>query len=363
MNEILKKGNKGEWSEFYTFIKLLAERKLDAADENLNKIRDIFYPVLRIIREEASGKMEYEFADDNRVKIIQAGSEIALVNGSDLKSKVAEIFRLIKDGDKSSFSIPEASELMNRFYTTQLNAGNTKKEDITLKIHDHYTGTEPNVGFSIKSLIGAASSLLNASPVTNFIFKVNGLGENNIVEINSIETSSKIRDRLSAVIAAGGSFSFEGMTSSVFKRNLRRIDAVLPEIVSQLLLAYFLGKGSSLRDIVNSFGESEADMLSFDLTRSDYEFKIKNLLYDVALGMVPGTAWDGCIRAHGGYIIVREDGEIVCYHVYNADAFRTYLFNNTRLETPSTSRHKFGFLYKENGEVYIKLNLQIRFIK
>lgn len=31
-------GNKGEWSEFYTFLKVLDERKLFFADADLNKI-------------------------------------------------------------------------------------------------------------------------------------------------------------------------------------------------------------------------------------------------------------------------------------------------------------------------------------
>jgi HpaII restriction endonuclease len=83
----------------------------------------------------------------------------------------------------------------------------------------------------------------------------------------------------------------------------------------------------------------------------------------VALGMTPGKEWDGFTKTHGGYIIVKEDGEIVCYHLYNRDEFQEYLYNNTRLETPSTSRHKFGSIYTENGSRYIKLNLQIRFLK
>ncbi|MBE6786434.1 MAG: HpaII family restriction endonuclease, partial [Ruminococcaceae bacterium] len=40
-----------------------------------------------------------------------------------------------------------------------------------------------------------------------------------------------------------------------------------------------------------------------------------------------------------------------------------YLVNNTKFETASTSRHQFGDIYKENGKYYIKLNLQVRFIK
>ena len=65
--------------------------------------------------------------------------------------------------------------------------------------------------------------------------------------------------------------------------------------------------------------------------------------------------------ATGGIIIVKENGELVCYHIYNRNEFQNYLLCNTQLEQASTSRYKFGDLYVENGRVLLKLNLQIRF--
>lgn len=359
----MAKGNKGEWSEFYTFLKLLADRRLNAADENLQKIQDIFFPVLKIIRQEANGKMDYEFPSEDAVQIIHAGSDVALVNSTDLRTKISEIFTQIRDSQETTFEIPLADELMTRFHATRLNAGNSKKEDITLQIHDRITGTDPEVGFSIKSMLGGAATLLNPSAATNFIYKISGMDEDRIDEINAIDTRSKVRDRLSAITASGGSFTFHSIQSDTFTRNLRRIDTVLPEIVAQLLLAFYLGKGAILPELVASLGDGETNILTFDLEREDYEFKIKGLLYNIALGMVPDTQWDGLTRAHGGYIIVREDGEIVCYHLYNADEFRNYLYRSTRFDTPSTTRYGFGQVYRDNGELFIKLTLQIRFIR
>jgi len=66
-------------------------------------------------------------------------------------------------------------------------------------------------------------------------------------------------------------------------------------------------------------------------------------------------------EANGGYIIVKDDGEILAYHLYDRNSFENYLLENTKLETASTSRHKFGKIYKENEKIFIKLNLQIRF--
>jgi type II restriction enzyme len=78
--------------------------------------------------------------------------------------------------------------------------------------------------------------------------------------------------------------------------------------------------------------------------------------------MMPSKVWGGIYDATWGYLVVKENGEILCYHIYNLNQFEDYLFENTKLETASSTRHDFGILYEENGTINIKLNLQIRFI-
>ncbi|MEG1729646.1 MAG: HpaII family restriction endonuclease, partial [Bacteroidaceae bacterium] len=82
---------------------------------------------------------------------------------------------------------------------------------------------------------------------------------------------------------------------------------------------------------------------------------------DAALGMMPSKVWTGEYDAIGGYLIVKEDGEIVCYHLYNRNEFENYLFSNTKFETASSSRHDFGKVFREGEDLLFKLNLQIRF--
>jgi len=48
------KGNKGEWSEIYTLIKLLGDKEIYVGDENLNKIPNLLYPIVKILRDETS---------------------------------------------------------------------------------------------------------------------------------------------------------------------------------------------------------------------------------------------------------------------------------------------------------------------
>ena len=48
-------GNKGEWSEIYTLLKLLGEGKVYAGDQHMNKLHDLFYPIIMILRHEKEG--------------------------------------------------------------------------------------------------------------------------------------------------------------------------------------------------------------------------------------------------------------------------------------------------------------------
>ena len=53
-------GNKGEWSEIYVFLKLLADGRLNAADANLNAIPNVYYPIIKILRLENGINREYK---------------------------------------------------------------------------------------------------------------------------------------------------------------------------------------------------------------------------------------------------------------------------------------------------------------
>lgn len=96
------------------------------------------------------------------------------------------------------------------------------------------------------------------------------------------------------------------------------------------------------------------------LWKRRYRYR-KKILCSYGLEMKPPEAWDGLDEANGSYIIVKANGEILAYHIYNRNFFEQYLLDNTVLEKASTSRHKYMSLYEEDGELYIKMNLQVRF--
>ena len=251
---------------------------------------------------------------------------------------------------------------MKELLCTKVKASNAKKADLVAIIYDRISKTMPMLGFSIKSMVGGASTLLNPGKTTNFIYEIKGF-KGDIAEVNAIQTKAQIRDRVRKIFEQGGSFEYINVSNEQFKSNMKMIDTALPEFIAQMLLSFFSNTHRTVADLTEELSKSENMNKKFGLSLTNYEYKIKNFLDAVALGMVPSKHWDGFSKAHGGYIVVKENGDVVCYHLYNRDEFRSYLYENTRLDTPSTSRYGYGKLYEKNGKLFFKLNLQIRFLK
>lgn len=357
------KGNKGEWSEIYTLLKLLGDQEIYPGDENLNKIAELVYPIIKILRTETSGNFEYTINKDI-VLVTSDNKELTRVPIITFKEQAKLLFEEIKKS-KHTFELKEVEEFLNSIHCESLKASSSAKTDITIMIHDEKTRQTPTLGFSIKSQLGNPSTLLNAGKSTNFIYKITGLDleQNLINEINSIETRSKIKDRLKRIQEEGGSFQFTGTEKSIFSNNLILIDSLLPDIISEMVFQYYSSGASTVSELVKTTEELNPLNFNQEFNHQFYSYKTKRFLTDVALGMMPATVWTGKYDATGGYLIVKPDGDIRCYHIYNRNDFENYLLNNTRLETASSSRHKFGKIYEEDGELFFKLNLQIRFLK
>lgn len=356
-------GNKGEWSEIYTLLKIISDKQLYAGDKNLEKIENLFYPIIKILRNESNGTYNYSYSSD---LVIIKGSEVEFqIPIVRFQEKAALLLSKLKEKTNRTFCVPEIDDFIRSFNCTSLTASSTIKSDIRIVIHDYRTGSTPELGFSIKSQLGGASTLLNAGKTTNFIYKINNISltESQVQDINLIDSRSKIKDRIEKIKEFSGEFEFVRTEKSIFGNNLTLIDSALTEIISEILLLYYTSNLSRTKNLLNVITLKNPLGYNNETGHPFYEYKIKRFLTDVALGMMPSEVWTGELDATGGSLIVRSDGEIICYHIYNRNEYEDYLLNNTKLETASSSRHDFGTIYKENGILYFKLNLQIRFLK
>lgn len=351
-------GNKGEWSELYVLLRLLSYGKLFAADREMNRDPKLYFPIIKVLRNERSGfHMEYQIADEHTIEIYCNNDLLERVPVERFMTEADFLLSAIQNGGSRAFEIPQTRRFMEYIRCIQLAAPSTDKTDITLQIHDVHTGYSPVCGFSIKSELGSAPTLLNASGATNFVYEIHGLTDSQIDTINSINGSSKIMDRMD-FIKKNAEISVGYAVNRVFANNLMLIDSRMEEIISCVLKVHYFENVNSCDEIINHLEMTNPLHFPAD---GFYRYKFKKLLCSIALGMKPSTKWDGRDEANGGYIIVKEDGDVVAYHIYNRDLFEEYLLKNTRLERGSTSRHGFASVYKENEGTYINLNLQIRF--
>lgn len=357
-------GNKGEWSEVYVLLKLLADGKIYAADENLNKLKDIYFPIIKILREETKDELK-EYFTGNTIKIHINGRIVKGIRKEEFNDEAEKLLKGINEKKlKGVFSIVETENFMQRINCFKLSAPATNKTDITMKILDINTGYSPTLGFSIKSELGATPTLLNAGKTTNFIFEIEHNYSDMVSEVNEIykvargKNHTDVRGRISKIIKEKGSILYFSMENKTFKENLVLIDSNMDWIISETLLYFYRDGIYSCDEMVQKL-ETENPMNFGNINA--YSYKFKKFLTAVALGMRPGTMWDGLDEASGGYIVVTQEGKVLAYHIYNRNYFEEYLLKNTKYETASTSRHRFGTLYEENGRSFIKLNLQVRF--
>lgn len=350
-------GNKGEWSEFYTLIKLVVDKEIKGADQNLDPIPGHTYPILKvIISKDHPQETIYDLQEGSSVKITNS-DKVLFIDSNDIKPKVRQIFTAIKNTTNSrSFTIPLAEPIYQALNCQRMQGINSDKSDITLLFRDINTQREQETGFSIKSKIGSPATLLNASGATNIVYKILNCDIDHEWErINQIES---LGGKLEAINELGGDLSYIKIDNDTFTENLRMIDTVMPEIVGEMVKIYYLTKKTNTIEKIAHILTETNPLKAYS---PDYTHKIKNLLKEAALGMQPSKKWNGEDRATGGYIIVKTDGEIVCYNAYLIKDFRDYLFKNTKMETGKRSKHHFGVLYKEGDSILIKLNLQIRF--
>ena len=355
--------NKGEWTELLLFIKLLLDKKLYLADKNLNSTSTFFK-----INKVTTHNLDLEFLLSDSSTIIaknkkdQTEKQInisEIINSSAINSLIEEI----KNNSKT-FEIPAFNIIQDTLGFNVIKGGNSnQKADILLDIENEIIQKEKE-GFGIKSYLGSKPTLLNASGNTNFIFKIKGLEKNNktiIDEVNKIDTKTKLKDRINKIEELGGKFEYVGAEKETMDFNLKMIDSQMPQLIGQILLCFYKERVSSMEKITKKITAKNKDKEKTKDEEILLKNKIKNLLVSILLGFFAGTKWDGSYESNGT-IVMKNNGDCVGFHIVEMENLKNYLFENIKLDTPSTTRHRFGQLYSEkNGELFFKLNLQLRF--
>lgn len=358
------KGNKWEWSEVYVLLRLLVDAKVYMVDSELNKLEDVYFPIIKIIREETKCEIK-EHNVVEKISIYINGAKVKELSATEFESESGNMLNENNSKDSyGAFSVESTQNFRDKILCYKLFTPAIDKNDIMVKITDADTVYSPTIGSLIKSEWGSYQTLLNAGKTTNFIYKILHNNPDLIREANGIykvsggKNHTDVRGRINKIIKENGTFEYRKMNNQIFEDNLVLIDSNMGKIIAETLLYFYKDGISNCNEMVEKL-EQENPMNYGNVNA--YRYKFKKFLTAVALGMKPATVLDGLDEATGGYIVVTKEGNVLSYHIYNRNYVEEYLLNNTKYEIESTSRHYFGEVYSENGEDFIKLNLQVRF--
>ncbi len=372
-----KKLNKGEWAEFYVMLKLLGEGKLYSADKLLQKNFKSYLDVLKVIRQECDNQVvEYVIDEDKAVVTIQTQETkdvLSAIPTKEFNENAKILFDGIRKTKGSSIPAPdEVCSFAEIIYVSKPKAPAVQalkkkfggKNDIFIEVRDGQTAIVSVMGFSIKSKFGHNPTLFNAGSSSQFLYKLSSCNDRLMDEFNAIREGesrawSKCRDFL---IVNGIDVYFEKTQNPIYEENLFLVRESMAQIMAwcakDRLIDSLTGE-HNVKETVDRM--AQINPLSVPNPNIYYEKAMKDFLIAGFTGMTAGKPWDGKEQVNGGYIVVMDDGDILCYHSNDREAFRDYLYRNTYFEYVSAEKYVWSKIFKTNNEYFLPLNLSVRF--
>lgn len=371
-----KKLNKGEWAEFYVMLKLLGEGKLYMADKLLKKNYKNYLDVLKVIRQEyPSQVLEYIINEKNSEVYIKAQDTketLASVPIIEFQNNARTLFDSIKDMKGSSVPAPDSvCEFAKVIYVSKPKAPSVKslkkqfggKNDIFIEVRDGQTSIVSVMGFSIKSKFGKNPTLFNAGSSSQFLYKLTGCSDNLMQEFNAISDKggrgwSKCKEYL---LSHGMTIEYTKTQNPIYSENLLLIRESMDKIMAWCVKDRLIDSPKDYRVMETVERMTVVNPLKVPNPRVYYEKAVKDFLMAGFTGMTAGKRWDGKEQVNGGYIAVMDDGDVICYHSNDREAFRDYLYRNTHFEYVSADKYNWSRIMKIAGEYYLPLNISVRF--
>ena len=371
-----KKLNKGEWAEFYVMMKLLGEGRLYTANKLLQKNYQSYLDVLKIIRQECETQvLEYIIDEANGVVIVKpqdSDTILATMPVSDFNDYAKMLFDGIKDIKGSSVPAPDAvCDFAKVIYVSKPKAPAVKalkkqfggKNDIFIEVRDGQTAIVSIMGFSIKSKFGQNPTLFNAGSSSQYLYKLTGCDEAMMDEFNAItENGGRGWSKCKTYLADHGiTMEFARTQNPIYNDNLFLVRESMAKIMAWCVKDRLIDSPSHFEVMETVERMIAANPLGVPGARVYYEKAIKDFLMAGFTGMTAGKEWDGKEQVNGGYIVVMDDGDVICYHSSDRESFRDYLYRNTHFEYVSADKYVWSRIIKIDGEYYLPLNLSVRF--
>ena len=244
------------------------------------------------------------------------------------------------------------------------------KADIVIETRDGRNALVNRMGFSVKSQFGSPATLFNASPSAPLLYWVAHCDDALMKEFNALHDARGNRGWFACCQPFfdrhGLRVSFaRARNAGSFERNLLFVREGMLEIIAACVRERFIGGAptSDVAAVTASVAEQNPMRYPPAVASAVYEKAMKDFLYAAFSGMSATKPWDGVEQVNGGYIVVKPDGDVLCYHANDREEFREYLFRNTVFEYVSAKKYGWSLIEKIDGEYLLPVNFSIRFKK
>lgn len=352
-----------EWSELYSFLRLLSDGYIWAGTSSLEPDSVRQYRIAVLQREEHDGTRRYLIESDN-VHII--GEKIdKFVSREDFSIAADLILTALKQSKTNDIESPDGvEEFLDEIAVYDLEA---KTDDRT----DYYIGfwdvKAPLIGFRTYSKLAPMNPLLDGGRTANLKFEQTGVkfATPTVNKINFLESPNEVLERMRMIERLGGVLKYSDVADKIFRSNLSMIDLHFPRMLAEMVRTMYYEDITRVSELTERIKEINPLKIKDELITKHhfYEYKMKQFLLALALGMRPAKLFNGTDSAVEGFVFVDGQGNLVCYQKADKKTFEDFLYLNTRFEKGSLEKDKYGYLERENGAYYFKLNAKIGFIK
>lgn len=350
---------KKEWSELYSFFRLISDGYVACGTVDKKADDENVLPIAMVTREEHSGTRRYVVLEED-VHIVGADIDMTVPRArfGEIAGKVFDALRSSKADNVVS---PDGvEEFLDEIKLFDLEA---KTEDRTDYYVSFYSDKIPSLGVCVRSCYGVCMPLLDGGRTANFKYELLGakFPSPTINKVNSVEGQEEVLERILMIERLGASLKYRDVADKVFRANLAMFDLQFHRIIGEMLRIMQTEGVVKVDELIERVKTTNPLKIKDEQINKHhfYEYKMKQFLAALACGLRPSKIFNGLDSAIEAFIFVCEDGRLLCYRKADKRLFETFLYHNSVLMRGSVEKDKYGFIERENGVLYFKLNLKI----
>ena len=296
---------KRELGELYTFFRLLADGAVSPGTPKAEKDETLSWPVALIQREEHDGTRRY-YIEEQEVRIVSGATakDGSFVPGEkeeqcfpreDFGDAAELILHLLKNVSGEEVEVSEGLEAF--LDTVNIYDLESKTEDRTDFSVAFWHPEAPLTGFNVRCRLAPMNPLLDGGRTANLKLEQSGVkfAIPTVNKVNALPQSlTEVAERMMMIERLGGVLKYADVVDRVFRCNLLMIDLHFPRMLAEMVRLMHLDGITRISELTERIKEMNPLKIKDELINKHcfYEFKMKQFLLSLALGMRPAKIYN-----------------------------------------------------------------------